>query len=81
MIGKQRVVVVMPAYNAERTLERTVQEIDRTIVDDIVLVDDCSRDRTVEVARQLDRKRPSKFTRHRSTNPCRPERQGRLDPR
>ena len=53
MLDGKRVVVVMPAYNAERTLRRTVDEIDRTVVDDVILVDDASRDRTVEVAREL----------------------------
>jgi glycosyltransferase involved in cell wall biosynthesis len=51
-LGK-KIVVVMPAYNAERTLERTCEEIDRTLVDDVILVDDASRDRTAEVARRL----------------------------
>jgi glycosyltransferase involved in cell wall biosynthesis len=53
MIFNQKVVVVMPAYNAEKTLERTVAEVDRTIVDEIILVDDCSRDGTSERARAL----------------------------
>ena len=48
-----RVVVVLPAYNAERTLERTCAEIPRDVVDEIILVDDASNDRTVEVARLL----------------------------
>ena len=43
----------MPAYNAERTLERTYRDLPLTWVDDIVLVDDASKDRTVEVARTL----------------------------
>jgi glycosyltransferase involved in cell wall biosynthesis len=43
----------MPAYNAERTLERTYRDLPADWVDDIVLVDDASRDRTVEVARRL----------------------------
>jgi glycosyltransferase involved in cell wall biosynthesis len=43
----------MPAYNAEATLTRTVEELDRIIVDDLVLVDDASTDRTVPLARQL----------------------------
>ncbi|HEU4401691.1 MAG TPA: glycosyltransferase family 2 protein [Candidatus Polarisedimenticolia bacterium] len=48
-----KVVVVLPAYNAEKTLERTCAEIPRQAVDEILLVDDASRDRTVEVARRL----------------------------
>jgi glycosyltransferase involved in cell wall biosynthesis len=43
----------MPAYNAEATLSRTVAEIDRDVVDDVVLVDDASTDQTVHLARDL----------------------------
>ena len=43
----------MPAYNAEQTLERTYHDIPQDSVDDIILVDDASRDRTVEIARNL----------------------------
>jgi glycosyltransferase involved in cell wall biosynthesis len=43
----------MPAYNAERTLERTFRDLPLDWVDDIVLVDDSSRDRTAEAARRL----------------------------
>jgi glycosyltransferase involved in cell wall biosynthesis len=53
MIGGKRVCVVMPAYNAARTLRQTTSEIDRTLVDDIILVDDASHDETVAVAREL----------------------------
>jgi glycosyltransferase involved in cell wall biosynthesis len=53
MLSGKKVVVVMPAYNAEKTLLQTYNEIDRTVVDDIVLVDDCSRDGTVELAKKL----------------------------
>jgi glycosyltransferase involved in cell wall biosynthesis len=53
MIGGKRICVVMPAYNAAKTLQRTVDEIDRAIVDDVVLVDDASPDETVRVAREL----------------------------
>lgn len=49
----EKVVVVMPAYNAEKTLERTLADIDRDWVDDIILVDDGSRDATVALARRL----------------------------
>jgi glycosyltransferase involved in cell wall biosynthesis len=47
------VIVVMPAYNAARTLERTYADIPHDVVGRIILVDDVSRDETVEVARQL----------------------------
>jgi glycosyltransferase involved in cell wall biosynthesis len=53
MLCKKRIVVVMPAYNAERTLEQTVLEIDRDYVDEIVLVDDGSHDGTVAQAKAL----------------------------
>jgi len=49
----QKICVVMPAYNAEKTLARTYQDLPLDWVDDVVLVDDASRDRTVEVARAL----------------------------
>lgn len=48
-----KVTVVMPAYNAERTLEKTYREIPFDIVDEVILVDDSSKDRTVEIARSL----------------------------
>jgi glycosyltransferase involved in cell wall biosynthesis len=53
MIGGKRICVVMPAYNAARTLKATSAEVDRTLVDDVILVDDASRDTTVPVAREL----------------------------
>lgn len=53
MLAGKRVVVVMPAYNAAKTLVQTVSEIPRDIVDDIILTDDASRDDTVEVAKSL----------------------------
>ncbi len=49
----RKVVVVMPAYNAERTLERTLADIPHEWVDEIILVDDASRDGTVALARKL----------------------------
>ena len=48
-----KVIVVMPAYNAAATLERTVRDLPAGSVAEVVLVDDCSKDRTVEVARGL----------------------------
>jgi glycosyltransferase involved in cell wall biosynthesis len=53
MIGGKRVCVVMPAYNAEKTLRQTVAEVDRAVADDVILVDDQSRDHTVRIARDL----------------------------
>lgn len=54
MKNGQRVVVVMPAYNAARTLERTYHDIPPGVVDHVILVDDVSQDETVEVARRLE---------------------------
>jgi glycosyltransferase involved in cell wall biosynthesis len=53
MYLNQKVVVVMPAYNAEKTLERTLKEIPFDIVDELVLVDDASKDNTTELAQKL----------------------------
>lgn len=53
MINNKKVVVVMPAYNASKTLEMTYREIDFNIVDDVILVDDHSPDNTSEVAKSL----------------------------
>ncbi|HOJ42609.1 MAG TPA: glycosyltransferase family 2 protein [Syntrophorhabdaceae bacterium] len=53
MIHGKKVVVVMPAYNAELTLEQTYREVPPGFIDDIILVDDASRDKTVELSRRL----------------------------
>jgi glycosyltransferase involved in cell wall biosynthesis len=53
MINNKKIVVVLPAYNAALTLKRTYDEIPFDIVDDVVLVDDCSKDNTVEVAKSI----------------------------
>ncbi len=53
MIRDHKVVVVMPAYNAARTLEQTLAEVPRDVVDAIVLVDDASQDDTADLARRL----------------------------
>jgi glycosyltransferase involved in cell wall biosynthesis len=50
----KKVVVVMPAYNAARTIEQTYREIPMDLVDAVVVTDDASHDDTVEVARRLD---------------------------
>ena len=53
MIDGKKIVVIMPAYNASKTLSATYAEIPFEIVDDVVLVDDYSNDDTPEAARQL----------------------------
>lgn len=50
---RPKVVVVLPAYNAEKTLDRTVKDIPPGTVDEFILVDDASKDRTSEVARAM----------------------------
>lgn len=54
MFNDKKVVVVLPAYNAAKTLEITYNEIPPAIVDEVVLVDDASRDNTLEVAKSLN---------------------------
>jgi len=53
MYKEHKVVVVLPAYNASKTLQQTWQEIPHHLVDEVVLVDDASRDDTVQVAKAL----------------------------
>jgi glycosyltransferase involved in cell wall biosynthesis len=53
MISDKKIVVVLPAYNAEKTLRQTYNEIPFDIVDDVILVDDVSKDKTVELAKEL----------------------------
>lgn len=53
MINNKKIIVIMPAYNAEKTLKQTYDEIYRNFVDEIILVDDYSNDKTLEVARDL----------------------------
>ena len=53
MIGGRKVAVVLPAYNAAKTLRQTCVEIPRDVVDDIILTDDASTDDTIGVAREL----------------------------
>ena len=53
MINKKKIVVVMPAYNAEKTLEKTFNEIPFDIVDEVIIVDDFSNDNTLAEAKKL----------------------------
>lgn len=52
-LNRPKIVVVMPAYNAEKTLEKTYRDIPKKIVDEILVVDDDSNDQTVKIARGL----------------------------
>ena len=53
MLAGKRVVVVLPAYNAAKTLKQTYDEIPRDVVDDVILTDDASSDQTARIAREL----------------------------
>ena len=53
MLNGHKIVVVLPAYNAAKTLQRTYEEINRSIVDEVILVDDASKDNTVAVAKGI----------------------------
>ncbi len=53
MINGKKIIVVMPAYNAEKTLETTYKEIPMDIVDEVILTDDLSQDNTIEEAKKL----------------------------
>lgn len=53
MINNKVVTIVLPAYNAEKTLQKTYAEIPFDIVDNVILVDDCSSDKTIETANKL----------------------------
>lgn len=53
MKDNKKIIVVMPAYNAEKTLEKTFKDIPMQYVDEVILGDDCSKDKTIEVAKSL----------------------------
>ena len=53
MLHNKKIIVVLPAYNAEKTLQMTIDAIPKNIVDEIILVDDASRDKTVERAKEI----------------------------
>lgn len=53
MVNNKKIIVVLPAYNAAKTIERTYSEIPFDIVDDIILTDDFSKDDTIAVAKKL----------------------------
>ena len=53
MIKGKKLIVILPAYNAAKTLKKTYDEIPFDIVDDVVLVDDKSSDNTADLAREI----------------------------
>lgn len=53
MLNGKKIIVVLPAYNAEKTLKATYNDIPKDTVDEILLVDDCSSDKTVEIAKKI----------------------------
>ena len=53
MLENNKIIVILPAYNAERTLKRTYEEIPFDIVDDVILTDDFSNDKTVEISKRI----------------------------
>ena len=54
MLNGKRICVVMPAYNAEKTLKKTYDEIPKNIVDEVILTDDASQDETAKLSRELE---------------------------
>ena len=53
MLNNKKIIVVLPAYNADKTLQKTFEEIPFDIVDEVILTDDFSNDETVEVAKKI----------------------------
>lgn len=53
MLNNKKIIVVLPAFNAAKTIERTVAEIPMDIVDEVILTDDCSSDTTVDIAKKI----------------------------
>jgi len=53
MLENKKIIVVMPAYNAEKTLQKTYDDIPMGLVDEVLVIDDHSQDKTVEVAKKI----------------------------
>lgn len=64
MQSNQRIICVLPAYNAQPTLEKTLSDVPPGVVDLFILVDDCSRDDTVKEAKRLSTRFPLKIIQH-----------------
>ena len=71
MLNGKRITVVLPAYNAAETLQKTVDELDRAVVDDVLLVDDASADGTIRLAHSGSGCAPSVTTGIAATEPTR----------
>ena len=79
MLNGQKIVVVMPAYNAARTLRQTYDEVMvHGIVDFVIVVDDASHDETVAIARTLPSHMPTKADVDTDRSPESPPRPSRL---
>ena len=50
---EKKIIAAMPAYNAELTLEKTYRDIPKGVVDEVILCDDNSKDRTIDIAKSL----------------------------
>lgn len=64
MLNQKKIVCVLPAYKAAKTLEKTLKDVPEGLVDLFIVVDDCSPDETVHVAQQLKDRWPIKVIRH-----------------
>jgi len=64
MLNQQKIVCVLPAYNAAKTIEKTLQDVPPGLVDLFIVVDDCSTDETVKLANSLSSRWPLKVIRH-----------------
>lgn len=66
MLNQKKIICVLPAYNAAKTLEKTLKDVPQGLVDLFIVVDDCSKDETVVVANQLKDRWPIKVIKHQS---------------
>jgi glycosyltransferase involved in cell wall biosynthesis len=64
MLNQKKIVCVLPAYNAGKTLEKTLKDVPQNLVDLFVVVDDCSKDDTFRVATELSKSWPIKVIQH-----------------
>lgn len=64
MLNNKKIVCVLPAYNAQKTLEKTLSDVPVDVVDQFILVDDCSTDETVATAQRLSSRFPLKVVPH-----------------